>query len=215
MNEKIINLKESAYRTENNNLNDDLRYSVSKNLNYEIDKVLNNINERTPVRLRDFTPVVLIQNGIKNLPMYENPSHIRKNILTIKEAQKIGLSVKPNDHYHGLGKDIFIKVIDSLDNPRVIFKRNNSNDYLVLTTIKDNNNNNIVAAIEIETTTDINRIKIDTNRIKSIYGYDIKKPNLNDYIRYSLKKQEFTKIYEQKKERGTGNGTAAGSFNDK
>ena len=73
---------------------------ISQNISKDIDNVLNNINERTPVKLRDYTPQVLVKNGIKNLPMYENPSHIRKNILTIKEAQNLGLIVNPKDHYH-------------------------------------------------------------------------------------------------------------------
>ena len=58
------------------------------NLSKRIDNVLKNINERNPVRLRDYTPQVLVENGVKDLPMYENPSHIRKNILTKEEAQK-------------------------------------------------------------------------------------------------------------------------------
>ena len=174
---------------------------------------MNNIKERTPVRLRDYTPDILVQNGVKNLPMYENPSHIRKNILTEQEAIKLGLSVGENDHYHGLGKDLYIKAIDSLDNPRVIFKNKNNKGYLILTLIKDNSNNNIVVPIEIETTTNINRVKIDINRIKSVYGYKtINNINLNDYIKYNIKNNNFTKIYEQKKERGTGFSTAAGSF---
>lgn len=40
--------------------------------------------------------------------MYENPSHIRKNILTEQEAKQLGLSIGTRDHYHGLGKDIYI-----------------------------------------------------------------------------------------------------------
>ncbi len=133
--------------------------------------------------------------------MYENLSHIRKNILTSREAQNLGLSVLPSDHYHELGKDIYLKAIDSLDEPRVIFKRNNGNEYLILTTIKDNNNNNIIVPIEIETTTRVNNINIDTNRIKTVYGYNVKTPDLNSYIKHNLNIAEFIKIYEQKKNR--------------
>ncbi|MCI6191178.1 MAG: hypothetical protein MR691_14835 [Clostridium sp.] len=189
------------------------KYHISKNLNNKIDEVLSDITVRSPVKLRDFTPDILVQNGVKDLPMFENPSHIRKNILTENEAKKLGLSINKNDHYHGLGKELYIDAIDSLDNPRVVFKRNNSNNYLILTTLKDNNGNNIVVPIEIETTTNINRIKIDTNRIKSVYGYKtIDNIDLNDYIKHNIKNSNFTKIYEQKKERGTGFSTAAGSF---
>ena len=113
------------------------------------------------------------------------------------------------------GKDIYIKAIDSLDNPRVIFKNKNGKDYLILTMIKDKNNNNIVVPIEIQTETYINRIRIDTNRIKSVYGYEkVNNIDLNEYIKNNLKKQKFQKIYEQKKGRGTGFSTAAGPLSN-
>ncbi|HJJ08438.1 MAG TPA: hypothetical protein OIM65_03920 [Bacilli bacterium] len=165
------------------------------NLSKRIDNVLKNINERNPVRLRNYTPQVLVENGVKDLPMYENPSHIRKNILTEQEARKLGLSVRKNDHYYGLGKKLYIKVINSLDNPRVIFKNKTNKDYLILTTLKDKNNNNIIVPIELETVTDINKLRIYTNRIKSVYG----KTNLNNYIKKNINQNEFVKIYEQKK----------------
>ena len=169
------------------------------NLSKRIDNVLKNINERNPVRLRDYTPQVLVENGVKDLPMYENPSHIRKNILTKKEAQKLGLATNIRNHYHGLGKELYIKIINSLDSPRVIFKNKNNKDYLILTTVKDNNNSNIIVPIEIETITKINIFNIDINRIKTVYGYDRKNPDLNKYIKNNIKLGRFTKIYEQKR----------------
>lgn len=169
------------------------------NLSKRIDNVLKNINERNPVRLRDYTPQVLVENGVKDLPMYENPSHIRKNILTKKEAQKLGLATSIRNHYHGLGKELYIKIINSLDSPRVIFKNKNNKDYLILTTVKDNNNSNIIVPIEIETITKINIFNIDINRIKTVYGYDRKNPDLNKYVKNNIKLGRFTKIYEQKR----------------
>ena len=169
------------------------------NLSKRIDNVLKNINERNPVRLRNYTPQILVENGVKDLPMYENPSHIRKNILTKEEAQKLGLATSIRNHYHGLGKELYIKIINSLDSPRVIFKNKNNKDYLILTTVKDNNNSNIIVPIEIETITKINIFNIDINRIKTVYGYDRKDPDLNKYIKNNIKLGRFTKIYEQKR----------------
>lgn len=169
------------------------------NLSKRIDNVLKNINERNPVRLRDYTPQILVENGVKDLPMYENPSHIRKNILTKEEAQKLGLATSIRNHYHGLGKELYIKIINSLDSPRVIFKNKNNKDYLILTTVKDNNNSNIIVPVEIETITKINIFNIDINRIKTVYGYDRKDPDLNKYIKNNIKLGRFTKIYEQKR----------------
>ena len=199
----IKNKFDSAYRNKEQyigNSNNRTRFHINQNLSKNIDNVLTNIKERNPVKLRDYTPDVLVKNGIKNLPMYENPSHIRKNILKKEEAKNIGLSVNSKDHYHGLGKEIYIKAIDSLDDPRVIFKNKNNKDYLILTMVKDKNNNNVIVPIEIETKTDVNKVSIDINRVKSIYGYNKTFPNLNQYIKYNIKNSSLVKIYEQKKQ---------------
>lgn len=195
----LKNKWENAYRTQNNNL-DNKKYHISENLSNDIDNILNNINERNPVKLRDYTPSMLVKNGIKDLPMYENPSHIRKNILTNKEAMNLGLTINYKDHYHGLGKEVYIKAIDSLDDPRVVFKnKNNPKEHLILTLIKDNNNKNIIVPIEVETSTSANNIKIDINRVKTVFGYDKSNPDLNEYIKYNIKHNKMEKIYEKKK----------------
>ena len=54
---------------------------------------------------------------------------------------------------------------------------------------------NLSKIIELETVTDINKLRIYTNRIKSVYG----KTNLNNYIKKNINQNEFVKIYEQKK----------------
>lgn len=177
---------------------------ISNNIKKEIDNVLINIKERNPVKLRNYTPKIMVDNGIKNLPMYENPAHIRKNILTELQAKQLGLVINKNDNYHGLGKKLYLKAIDCLDNPRVIFKNNDTGDFIVLTSIKDNNNNTIIVPIQIETTTTSNKINIDINRIKSVYGYDRKNPDLNKYIKDNIYSSKFDKIYEQKKNKSTG-----------
>ena len=177
----------------------------TNNLSKDIDDVLSDIKVRTPVKLRNYTPKILVDSGIKDLPMYENPSHIRKNILTDAEAKKLGLAIKPKDHYHGLGKKVYMDAIDSLDNPRVIFKNKNNKDYLILTTLKDNNNNNIIVPLEIETSTFVNNVNIDTNRIKSIYGFNNVYYCLNEYIKHNINQNIFEKIYEQKRKSSTSN----------
>ncbi len=191
------------------------KYYVAKNISKNIDDILSNIEIRNPIKLKDYTPKILVNSGVKNLPIYENPSHIRKNILTVNEAIELGLSINPRDHYHGLGKELYIKVIMSLDNPRAIFKNKNGKNYLILTVLKDNDNNCIVVPIEIETSTYVNKIKIDINRVKSIYGYTTNNNiDLNKYIKHNLKSKNFVKIYEQKKEQGTGFSTVASSFSE-
>lgn len=81
---------------------------------------------------------------------------------------------------------IYIKAIDSLDDPRAIFKNKNADECLILTVVKDKNNNNIIVPIQIETSTNVNYEKQN--------GID-----LNDYIKNNIKDSKFEKIYEQKK----------------
>lgn len=169
------------------------------NLENDIDKVLCDINVREPVRLKNYTPDILVKNGVKNLPMYENPAHVRKNILTIQEARKLGLKINSKDHYHGLGKELYIKAIDSLDNPRAIFKSKiYNNQFLILTMIKDDNDNNIIIPIEVEAKTKVNNLLIDINRVKTIYGYNRKYPDLNKYIKDNINANKLEKIYEKR-----------------
>ena len=177
----------------------------------DIDNVLENILERNPVRLRENTPSILISNGVRNLPMYENPSHIRKNILTVDEARSLGLIINHKDHYHGLGKDKFLAAIENLDNPRTVFLNLFSGNYIFITAVKDYYGNNLIVPIEPNTTTNIKNKKININRIKTIYGYNIMKPDLNEYIKYNIKNNVFKKI-EIKKEQGMGNSTIASSY---
>ena len=192
-----------------------IKKHISKSVHKGIDKVLTNINERNPVRLRDYTPAVLVDNGVRNLPMYENPVHIRKNILTKEEAKELGLKINSKDNYHGLGKDLYIKVIDSLDNPRVIFKnKNDGNQFLILTMIKDSNKNNIIVPIEIETKTKVNNLLIDINRIKTVYGYDRTNPDLNKYIKDNINSNKLEKIYEYKKDSSTNITSQLNPFNN-
>lgn len=164
-------------------------------LSNKLDEVLNDRNYRQPVMLRETTPDALVKLGIKDLPMYENPSHIRNNIFTESEAKEAGI-FRDQDHYHGLGKDVYMDAINGLEVPRAVFKKNNgSNDYLILTTARNKNGNTVIVPIEIESTTRANRIDIDTNRIKSVFGYneDFGK-TLDRYIKDNLKSNMFTKI---------------------
>lgn len=172
-----------------------LPINQSTDLSNKIDEVLNNKNYRQPILLRDSTPDVLVELGIKDLPMYENPSHIRNNILTETEAKNAGV-FRNGDNYHGLGKDVYMDAINALDVPRAVFKKNNgSNDFLVLTAVKDSNGNTVIVPIEIETSTVANYMKIDTNRVKSVFGYDSDfGRTLDKYIKDNLKSDTFTKI---------------------
>ena len=162
-------------------------------LSDKIDEVLGNRNYRQPVMLRESTPEVLVKLGIKDLPMYENPAHIRNNILTEGEAKRAGV-FRNGDNYHGLGKDVYMDAINGLDVPRAVFKRNDgSNDFMILTAVKDGYGNTVIVPIEIETTTMANNVSIDTNRVKTVFGYD-DNAGLDRYIKNNIRNNAFTKI---------------------
>ena len=93
------------------------RYSLNVNAKSELHKALYDTNYRNEVLLRDETPpIMLSQKGVENRPMVMNASHIRENVFTEDEARKFGLKVDGDKHYHGLGEDFFLKIIDGLDN---------------------------------------------------------------------------------------------------
>ncbi len=88
-----------AYLDRKNYFFDNLSFFIKR----DIDDVLNNIDIRKPVVLLNETPNILKNLAISNLPIYENPSHVRKNILSVDDAKKLGLSISNRDHFHGLG----------------------------------------------------------------------------------------------------------------
>lgn len=179
-----------AYNS-SNKLNNTTNYHVSENFSNEIDKALNNqLKTNTQVKARDFTPQILVDNGVENLPMLITQKHIKSIIYTLQEAENLGLPTK-DTNYHGLGKDLLIKAIDNLDNPQAIYKTN-ENNYLVVTEFKDSNGKEIVVPIQINGNGRYNDVFIAENQIKSVYGRN----NLDNYIG----RNNFEQIYKKNKE---------------
>lgn len=183
-NEKIV----QANQNNTIDFDENKKYHISSNFSNEIDNVLNNnVSSNTQVKARDYTPKILVNSGVKDLPMLITQKHIKSTIYTPEEAKKIGLPTK-NVNYHGLGKEMLIKAIDGLDNPDSIYKINDE-DYLVITQFKDNNNREIVVPIRIDGKGRYNDVFIDENQIKSVYGRN----NLTNYI----KNNNFELIYKK------------------
>lgn len=149
----------------------------SKELETDIDKVLNNMYPKNQqVKVRDYTPEILLINNVRNLPMLITQRHIKSIIYSFKEAKKLKLTTK-NINYHGLGKKLFLKVINDLDNPKAVYKKDDNN-YIIISKYKDLNNREIIIPVQINA---IGRYKeefVNENQIKSIYGRN----NLYKYI---------------------------------
>lgn len=179
---------------------EDAEYSahISNTAEQEINKALADKNYRQEIKLRDFTPAVLVEHGARDLPMLMKASHLRENIFTAQEAAANGLRVNAGINYHGLGKSLFMQVVDSLDNPQRVYRGTKNADnssrrenyFLIISTVKDKDGNPINIPVYIEQQGRYNNVAIDTNKIATVYG----KENINNYINKELRKGNIVKI---------------------
>lgn len=183
------------------------RYNISSNALKDITKLLNGKYDTSQdIKLRDFTPKILVNYGIKDLPMLMNSTHILANILTKEEAKELN-NYNKDVNYHGLGVKQFLNTINLIDNPIAIYENKNCKDYIILTNQTNDYKEKIIVAIYIETKGNYNNIRTDTNKIKSLYG----KNKFNEYIQRKIKMGDFIKIYNIKKQVNT---TGSQSSND-
>lgn len=174
----------------NNLINKDnlKKCNISSNFSQEIDLVLNGTyNSSNQVKAKDYTPKILVDNGVNDLPMLMTAKHIKSTILTKEEAIKKGI-INKKIHYHGLGKEILLEVIDRLDNPLEIYKQSDNN-YLIITEMVDDDNKQIIVPLEINGKGTYNDVFIEENQIKTVYGHK----NLDGYLKYN----DFEKIYKK------------------
>lgn len=161
----------------------------SKVLETDIEKVLSNIYPKNQqVKVRDTTPEVLLNNNVKNLPMLITQRHIKSIIYSLKEAKKLKLPTK-NINYHGLGKELFLKVINNLDNPKAVYKKDDNN-YIIVSQYKDSSNREIIIPMQSNGKGLYNNKYIEENQIKSVYGRN----NLQNYLIIN----NFEQIYKKK-----------------
>lgn len=160
-----------------------------KELEIDIEKVLNNIYPKNQqVKIRDTTPEVLLNSNVKNLPMLITQRHIKSIIYSLKEAKKLKLPTK-NINFHGLGKGLFLEVINNLDNPKAVYKKDNNN-YIIITEFMDIFNREIIIPIQTNGKGLYNNKYIEENQIKSVYGRN----NLQNYLIMN----NFEQIYKKK-----------------
>ena len=180
---------EKALRTAGKTDTGNISYHISENFSREIDKALNGTMPRnSQVKARDYTPKVLVENGVKDLPMLITQNHVRSIVYTDAEAAALGIK-KKGTNYHGLGKELLTKAIDGMDDPLAIYKQGGDN-YLVITQLKDNAGNDIIVPVKVNGNGVYNDVFIDENQIKTVYGKD----NLENY----LKENSLDKIYEKR-----------------
>ena len=98
-------------------------YSFRESARTDVEKALNDKNYTEDVYLTESSSsIIASQKGVRNLPMLMKASHIRENVYTEQEAKNLGLKVDEHTHYHGLGKDLFLKIIDGLDDVKLAYR---------------------------------------------------------------------------------------------
>lgn len=174
-------------------------YSIREDAPAEIHKAVTDKKYQGDIWLTDTTPSIMLgRRGVKNLPMLMKASHIRENILTKQEAAKLGLDTGKGINYHGLGEEVFKKVIDSLDDisvgyrgtPKANDPSRRENSFLLISTVKDGDGNTIVVPVYINEMGDYNRVFMQTNKIASVYG----KSGLSEYIKREVANGNLVRI---------------------
>jgi len=181
--------KSGAFKHDGNTEN--VRYSLREEAISEVEQAISNKNYDKEIKLTDSSPAILIsQKGVKNLPMMMVASHVRENILTEEEAKALGLTVNIHKHYHGLGKTLFLKVIDGLDNVTEAYRGTKNaedtsrreNYFLLISQYKDSDGNTINVPVYINEKGRYNKIFIDTNKIATVFGRN----ELRNYIKNQI-----------------------------
>ena len=191
---------EKVYRelAQKNTADSGVKYSLNSNAKTELHKALYDKNYKNEVLLRDETPAIMTsQKGVKNLPMAMNASHIRENVFTEAEAKAEGLRVDKHTHYHGLGEEFFLKVIDGLDNVKEAYRgTKNATDpsrrenYFLLVSEFTQNGNVVNVPVYVNEHAQFNRVFVDVNKISTVFGRD----HFRDYIKKQVSDKNLVRI---------------------
>ena len=173
----------------------DKNSSISENLPSDIDKVLSQeYDANNEILLRHNTPQLLVNYGVRDLPMYINPRHLLENIISKTKARKLGV-YRDDVNYHNIGKGTFIKVMESLDNPiaivKSISKTGANNTVIIVTDVTNSNGEHIIVPVYINGKATYNNVRIDTNKIKTMYG----KQDIRNFIERTVNKDYNNLIY--------------------
>ena len=180
-------------REANSGENKDSRYSISVDLDKQIDDVLNDTvpKDYTHVYLGETTKA-LKELGWNDLPMLMTNQHVYLTIKTQEEAKKEN-RFKPKTNYHGLGKGLFTKLQKQLETPAMIIKSNtneNNADVILVTNVKDNQGNVVIAAIKPNGSGRVKGEHTIANVMLSLYG----KKSIQNYVESARKENRIIKV---------------------
>ena len=185
----------------------EIKYSLklSQNATAEINKILSDISYKGEVLLLDDSPAWMesVKGTDANLRMTMNAEHLRQNIWTADEARNNGINVpkdpRAESHWHGLGVPTFLQVLQTLDDPKDVYRGTPQNPdpfrkqnyFLLVSKEKDSDGLNVVVPVYINEAFNINRVGIGTvNKIATTYG----KKNLDDYLGRETRDRRIARI---------------------
>ena len=175
------------------------KYELKKDARQNVDKAVSRKGYNGEIELTTGSPsIITSQKGTENYPLVMKASHIRENILTEKEAQTMGLKVNKDINYHGLGKELFIEVIQDLDNVNWAYRGTKNADdperrenyFLLISQKKDADGNVINVPVYINENAKIGKNFIEVNKVATVYG----KEKLNKYISEQIQKGNLVRI---------------------
>ena len=193
------------------------KYSLREGAENDVERVLSDTKYREDVYLTESSPsIIASQKGVHNLPMLMKASHIRENIFTEQDAMKLGLKVDEHTHYHGLGKDLFLKIIDGLDDVELAYRgtkqandpSRRENYFLLISQYKDEKGDIINVPVYIDEKGQYNRVFIDTNKIATVFG----RSNFNEYINRELRNGNLVRVKNKSTQASERTALIAGSY---
>ena len=173
-------LEEIAEHTKmNNDLNINFRevekiiYKNRMRLEKEVDALLEGNYKNSHITILEETPKVLQNIGVPNKPILMTSKHA---YLAINSEGKYH---SDNDHYHDLGKDIFLLIPGLLQSPMMVLQsKKNKDEIISILNWYDKQQNILIVPIKINGKGNKNYIEIEANIVKSVYG----KNNLSNYV---------------------------------
>lgn len=166
---RLEEIDEHSKTRNNTNINfREVEKTIYKNrvrLEKEVDAVLNGTYKDSHVTILEETPKVLQNIGVPNKPILMTSKHAYLAI------NKEGKYTGDNDHYHDLGKDVFMLLPGLLQSPVMLLQNSKDKDELVaVLNWFDKNKNTLIVPLKLNGKGNKNFIRIEANIAKSVYG---------------------------------------------
>ena len=156
-------------------------------LNDQVDAVLNGTYKDHHITMSQETPKILQEIGVENKPLLITTKHA---YLAINASGKY---TGEDDHYHDLGKDLFVMIPKLLESPIMVFEKN-SNEIIAVVNAVDKNKRPVIVPIKLNGRGNQNFIEIDANIVKSVYGRN----NISKFIEQNVTKDNLLLVENKK-----------------